>query len=71
MKQILQRICELQIEYSHKNTTAMQERGRLVNHDLANEIKLLGPVLSRSLGLYGGDFSVGSSDGQGNKVPTP
>ena len=71
MKQILQRICELQPEYSYKNTTAMQERSRLINHDLANEIKLLEPVLSQSLGPYGSDFSVGSSDGQGNKVPTP
>ena len=62
MKQILQRICELQPEYSYKNNTAMQERSRLINHDLANEIKLLEPVLSQSLGPYGGDFSVGSSD---------
>lgn len=71
MKQILQRICELQPEYSHKNTDAMQERGKLINHDLANELKSLGPVLSKCLGPYGSDFSVGSSDGQGNKVETP
>ena len=48
----------------------MQERGRVINHDLPNEIKLLEPVFSKNLGLHGSDFSVGSSDGQGNKVPT-
>lgn len=71
MKLILKRICELQPQYSHKNTPAMQERGRLINHDLANELKLLEPILSQSLGPCGGDFSVGSSDGQGNKIETP
>ena len=49
----------------------MQERVRLINHDLPNEIKLLELVLSKNLGLYGSDFSVGSSDGQGNIAPTP
>ena len=71
MKQTLKRICELQTEYSHKNTIPMQERGKLINYELANEVTLLKPVLSQKLGSYGDDFSVGSSDGQGNKVPTP
>ena len=71
MKETLKRICELQPLYSHKNTPEMQERGKLINTVLKNELLGLGNFLASSLGKYGSDFHVSSSDGQGNKVEAP
>lgn len=71
MKDILKRICALQPLYSHQNTLDMQERGRLINTVLKDDLLKLEDVLSPSLGKYGGDYYVDSSDGKGNKVEAP
>ena len=71
MKQVLLRICQLQPQYSHKNTPPMQERGQLIRHTLRSEIEKLAPVIIPNLGSYGADFIVDASDGIGNKVATP
>lgn len=71
MKETLKKICNLQPHYSHKNTPEMKERGLLINSVLKSNLENLEEVLAPSLGNYGGDFSVSSSDGQGNKVEAP
>jgi hypothetical protein len=67
----LERICQLQPEYSAENTPAMQERGQLVRGDLKREIEALGPQLAAELGPFGGDFIVDASDGIGRKTELP
>ena len=71
MKDTLKKICNLQPQYSHKNTSEMKERGRLINTVLNRELSSLEPKISPSLGYYGKDYAVSSSDGQGNKVEAP
>jgi hypothetical protein len=68
MKQTLRRICELQTQYSSKNTPEMKERGQLVRQTLVAEIRSIGAHLSAALGLFGEDLLVEGSDGIGNKT---
>ena len=49
----------------------MKERGRLINTVLKSELSNLEPAIAPSLGSYGKDYAVSSSDGQGNKVEAP
>jgi hypothetical protein len=67
----LERICQLQPEYSAANTPAMQERGRLVRSDLKAEVEKLGPRLAAALGAFGDDLLVDASDGIGRKTELP
>ena len=71
MEDTLKKICNLQPQYSHKNTPEMKERGRLINTVLKSELSNLKPAIAPSLGSYGRDYAVSSSDGQGNKVEAP
>lgn len=71
LKGIIQRICELQPQYSSDNSEAMQERGRLIRQDLANAIKARGTILRSALREFGDDFHVGASDGVGRKTELP
>lgn len=68
MRDTLRRICELQPEYSSENTPEMQERGRLIRQELAEEIRALREPLARALGPFGHDFFVEGSDGIGRKT---
>ena len=56
MKDTLKKICNLQPQYSHKNTPEMKERGRLINTVLNRELSSLEPKISPSLGSYGKDY---------------
>ncbi|TIQ44637.1 MAG: DUF3578 domain-containing protein [Mesorhizobium sp.] len=71
MHDTLERICELQPEYSPDNTPAMQERGRLVRSDLKTAIEGLRTPLAEALGSFGSDFLVEASDGIGRKTELP
>jgi hypothetical protein len=71
MKEIIRRICELQPDYSPDNTPAMQERGRLLRDDLANEIRRLEEPLAAALGQFGDGVHVDASDGIGRKTELP
>ncbi|WP_170601383.1 MrcB family domain-containing protein [Ruegeria arenilitoris] len=71
MRQTLRRICELQLQYSSKNTPEMQERGNLVRQVLTAELRALRSTLSDALGPFGADFHVDASDGIGNKTELP
>lgn len=68
MRETLRRICELQPHYSSKNSPAMQERGRLVRHALAEDIKAFRVSLAAALGEFGHDILVEGSDGIGRKT---
>ncbi|MEO0568810.1 MAG: DUF3578 domain-containing protein [Pseudomonadota bacterium] len=68
MRDTLRRICELQPTYSSVNTKEMQERGRLIRHELVDEIRALNRPLVRALGTFGHDFFVEGSDGIGRKT---
>lgn len=71
MQDTLKQICSLQPQYSHKNTPQMKERGRLINTVLKNHLVKMESILAPSLGVYGDDYYVSSSDGQGSKVEAP
>lgn len=71
LRETLERICQLQPEYSAANTPAMQERGRLVRGDLKAEIEKLRPRLSVALGAFGNDLFIDTSDGIGRKTELP
>ena len=68
MRDTLRRICDLQSSYSSVNTLEMRERGNLIRHDLANEIRSLREPLVEALGDFGDDFFVEGSDGKGRKT---
>ena len=67
----IRRICELQPKYSAGNTPDMEERGKLLRHDLVGAVRALGPILSPALGKFGDDFLVEASDGIGRKTELP
>jgi len=67
----LRRICELQPQYSSDNTSAMQERGRLVRSVLKGEVLNRSHVLRKGLGEFGDEFIVDASDGIGRKTEAP
>ena len=71
MKDILNRICELQPSYSPDNTLEMQERGKLIRQGLTSKLRSLRDFLAPQLGLYGNTFDVGASDGIGRKTEAP
>lgn len=71
MRETLERICQLQPEYSAENTPAMQERGRLVRSDLKTEVEQHAPRLAEALGSFGADLLVDASDGIGRKTELP
>lgn len=67
MRDILRRICQLQPYYSPNNTPEMQERGRLIRHDLPDRIRALEARIAPELGEFGKDFYVEGKDGIGRK----
>jgi hypothetical protein len=71
VRETLERICELQPQYSAENTPEMQERGRLVRNNLRAEIDALRSRLTSALGPFGGDLLVEASDGIGRKTELP
>ena len=71
MKNVLERICDLQPKYSSSNTPEMQERGRLVRSDLAHNLKDRLPTLQRAFDVIFDDLAVEASDGIGRKTEAP
>jgi len=71
LKQVLKRICKLQLSYSSSNTLPMQERGRLIRDDLVAEIRNRGELLRPAMNVYGEDFDISASDGIGRKTEAP
>lgn len=71
MKGVLEKICDLQPKYSSSNTPEMQERGRLVRSDLAQQLKDRLPTLQRAFDAIFDDLAVEASDGIGRKTEAP
>jgi hypothetical protein len=69
MQAQLQRILELQDQYSSTATEAMQERGRLIRGDVPAWINQHGVVLSSA--MSGDDFFAQGRDGTGRKTRVP
>ena len=67
----INRIAELQREYSSKNTPAMQERGKLVRQDLPDLLRKYLPLFNARIGRFAGDLKIEGSDGKGNKTEAP
>ena len=71
MIKTIRRILELQPLYSSENTPPMQERGRLIRHELPDQIRALADPLSDALGRFGNEFHVDARDGMGSKTELP
>lgn len=71
MQAELERILELQADYSPANTPAMQERGRLIRMTAASRLWDQASSLSRAAGLASDDFMVEGRDGTGLKTRVP
>lgn len=71
MKNVLEKICDLQPKYSSSNTPEMKERGRLVRSDLAQQLKDRLPTLQRAFDAIFDDLAVEASDGIGRKTEAP
>lgn len=67
----LQRICELQKEYSSENTPAMQERGVLIRSLLAQDLRGQLPSIHAVFNELAQELSVEGSDGIGRKTEAP
>lgn len=67
----LQRVCELQKQYSSDNTPAMQERGVLVRSSLAQDLRDELPYIASVFGDLAQELSVEGSDGIGRKTQAP
>lgn len=71
MRDVLAKICDLQPKYSSSNTPEMQERGRLIRTDLADELKSRLPALQSAFDSVFDDLAVEASDGIGRKTEAP
>ncbi len=71
MLEIVERIIELQLEWSAENTPAMQERGQLVRDALPAALRAFVPQLAAALGIPEGDVGIVGRDGSGRKTAIP
>ncbi len=71
MKEILAHICRLQTKYSSSNTPEMKERGHLIRHELAQELRDRLPNLQKAFDGVFDDLEVEGSDGIGRKTEAP
>lgn len=71
MKDVLKQICALQPSYSSANTLPMQERGRLIRDELAEELRRRLPLIESSFDTETRDLDVEASDGIGRKTEAP
>lgn len=71
MLEIIERIIELQAEWSADNTPAMQERGELVRDALPTALRRFTPELATKLNIGEEDVGVGGRDGSGRKTAIP
>jgi hypothetical protein len=71
MRLELERILELQSDYSARNTPAMQERGRLIRTTAAKSLIDHEAVLAADIGLTTDDLLVQGRDGTGQKTRVP
>ncbi|WP_165410110.1 MrcB family domain-containing protein [Rhizobium ruizarguesonis] len=71
MLEIVERIIELQSEWSAQNTPAMQERGQLVRDALPAALRTLVPQLSDALNIAERDVGIVGRDGSGRKTAIP
>lgn len=71
VRELLRDVLLLQPEWSPKNTPAMQERGRLVRHEVAGWVREQLPALKRAAPVEIDDWRVEASDGAGNKNAIP
>ncbi len=68
---VVQRIAELQQEYSSESTPAMQERGQLIRHEVPDLLRGHMTTFRQSIGRFSDDLSIQGSDGIGRKTEAP
>ena len=67
----IQRVAELQLEYSSENTPEMKERGRIIRQDLPEVLRAYLPVLKANIRRFADDLKIEGSDGIGRKTEAP
>lgn len=71
MRDMLNEVLELQLEYSHENTAAMSTRGIIVRQRIPRWIRTHQEDLAPKLGELSDDFDVVGKDGTGRKTLVP
>ena len=71
MKNEIQRVLELQSEFSHKSTPEMKERGVLVRSSIRDDLEKHATEIASAVGLAEDDLLIEGKDGQGNKTEVP
>jgi len=71
VKSEVERVLELQTDWTSENTRPMQERGRLIRNAIPTSLKAWRGSLSKSLGDYADSFAVEGRDGTGLKAHVP
>jgi len=71
MKQWINEVIKLQLEYSSKNTPEMERRGQLIRNKIPQEIITHGVKLRSVLGSVGEDATAEGSDATGRKTFVP
>jgi hypothetical protein len=71
MRELLQEIVSLQLEYDSTNTAAMQRRGALVRRTLPRELAQIGIRLRTAMGPYGDDARAQGKDNMGKMARIP
>lgn len=69
--EIIERIIDLQVEWSADNTPEMRERGELVRDALPTALRRLIPALSEKLDIAENDVGIVGRDGSGRKTAIP
>ncbi|WP_434450824.1 MrcB family domain-containing protein [Lentzea sp. E54] len=71
MRELLRDVLLLQPKWTADNTPEMQERGRLIRHDVAGWLREQLPALERAASVEIDDWAVEASDGTGLKAVIP
>lgn len=71
MKAQLERIMELQPQWSHRKTPEMDERGQLVRHTGPEWLRTFSETLADALGIPHSDLLIEGRDGTGPKTEVP
>ena len=71
MREVLERVAQLQPQWSHKNTPEMQERGQLIRHTGPDWLRGFSAELADAIGIPLEDLIIEGRDGTGPKTEVP
>jgi hypothetical protein len=71
VKQLFEETLQLQSEWSHLNTPAMNRRGVLIRKDIPAALEAYRTEIKQLLGTVGADFEIEGRDGTGPKSEVP